>query len=56
MRAAKGTERYFAPEVAEIFYTRKVWNPENLKIMPTFMAEKADIFSMGILLFTLMFG
>jgi serine/threonine-protein kinase len=56
MCVAKGTERYFAPEVAEIFYRRQVWNPHNISNKATYVAEKADIFSMGILLFTLMFG
>ena len=56
MCAAKGTERYFAPEVAEIFYRSQIWNPEYLIEKATYVAEKADIFSMGILLFTLMFG
>jgi len=56
MSKAKGTERYFAPEVAQIYYNRKVWHPENLLEQPTYVAEKADIFSLGILLFTLFFG
>jgi serine/threonine protein kinase len=53
---AKGTERYFAPEVAQIYYSRQVWHPDNLLVKPSYVAEKADIFSLGILLFTLYFG
>ena len=30
MSKAKGTERYFAPEVAQIYYGRKDWHLENL--------------------------
>ena len=56
MSKAKGTERYFAPEVAQIYYNRKVWHPENLLEQQTYVAEKVDIFSLGILLFTLFFG
>jgi serine/threonine protein kinase len=56
MCVAKGTEAYFAPEVADIFYGRHVWHPEYLHKKATYVAEKADIFSMGILLFQLMFG
>jgi len=56
MCISKGTERYFAPEVAQIYYRRQAWYPQNLQERPTYVAEKADIFSLGIFLFTLMFG
>lgn len=56
MCVSKGTERYFAPEVAEIFYQRQVWHPQNLSGLSTYEAEPADIFSLGILLFTIYFG
>ena len=56
MSVSKGTERYFAPEVAKIYYKRQDWYPESLKLRPTYVAEKADIYSLGVLLFTMMFG
>lgn len=64
MSVSKGTERYFAPEVARIFYKRQEWFTTNeggadqqngLKLW-TYVAEEADIFSLGILLFTMYFG
>ena len=56
MHISKGTERYFAPEVARIFYQKQVWYPDSLKERPSYIAEKADVFSIGILLFTMFFG
>ena len=56
MHISKGTERYFAPEVARIFYQRQVWYPNSLIEKPSYIAEKADVFSIGILLFTMFFG
>ncbi len=56
LQIAKGTERYFAPEVARIFYQRHVWHPDSLKQRPTYFADKADVFSLGILLFSMVFG
>ena len=44
------------PEVARIFYQRQVWYPDSLKERPSYIAEKADVFSIGILLFTMFFG
>jgi serine/threonine protein kinase len=56
MSIPKGTERYFAPEVAQIYYSGKFWHSGNMIENPTYVPEKADIFSLGILLFTLFFG
>lgn len=56
MCVSKGTERYFAPEVAQLFYHTQVWHPSALKSPHTYHAESADIFSLGILLFTIFFG
>ncbi|TNV81250.1 hypothetical protein FGO68_gene3635 [Halteria grandinella] len=56
MCISKGTERYFAPEVARLFYQNQAWHPENLGTPHTYEAEPADIFSLGILLFTIFFG
>ena len=54
MCVAKGTESYFAPEVARI-HQKKV-NPYGTTALPTYNTEKADVFSLGILLFTMYFG
>ena len=53
---SKGTERYFAPEVARIFYQRHAWYPDSLREKLSYIPEKADIFSLGILLSTMFFG
>jgi serine/threonine protein kinase len=36
MCTSKGTERYFAPEVAKLFYQNQVWFPQNLKTLQTY--------------------
>lgn len=56
MSVSKGTERYFAPEVAKIYYKRHDWHPQSLSQQMSYLAEKADVYSLGILLFTMMFG
>jgi serine/threonine protein kinase len=56
LNISKGTERYFAPEVAKIFYERHARHPDSLREKPFYIAEKADVFSLGILLFTMIFG
>ena len=60
MCVSKGTERYFAPEVAKLYYERDdIWHqPSGQKSSNqlTYEAEAADIFSLGILLFTIFFG
>ena len=57
MCVSKGTERYFAPEVAHIYYnSQHVWKGCRPSRPLTYVAEESDIFALGILLFTMYFG